>query len=190
MFELQRPKGPIPPARAAYPDGYRFRPARPEEAAACSRVTGIPVAENERRFAAGDACYVVERDGLVVLVQWVHDGPCYVRGLGYVHDGAPDERYVYGVVTDPAHRGRGLFRNALEHLDATLFSEGASRLVQIVMAGNTPVLKTFSRLGYRATHDLRSVLVLGVRWTVVTPVGRESGRRSWRIAAPPGRFVI
>jgi GNAT superfamily N-acetyltransferase len=190
LFELDRPAGSVPPSRASYPAGYAFRRAGLDEAAACSRVTNVPVAEILRRHEAGDACYVVARGSRVATVLWVHEGPCYVRGLGYVHDGTRDEKYVYGVVTDPTERGKGLYRNAVEDLAARLFSEGATRLVRIVEAGNTPVLVTIARLGFRRSRTIACLLVLGVKRTVVTDAGRGGGERAWRILPPRDRFVI
>lgn len=190
LFELERPPGPVPPSRAAYPDGHVFREADRREAGACSRVMKLPEAESLRRFDAGDLCYVVADGARVATVIWVHDGPCYVRGLGYLHDRPTGEKYVYGIVTDPAERGKGLYKNALEDLAARLFSAGASRLVQIVEAGNAPVLATVPRLGYRRTRRIESILVLGVRRTVVTLAEPAPPEKSWRIAPPRGRFVI
>jgi len=190
VFELDRPAGVVPPSRAAYPAGYVFREAERGEAAACSRVMKLPEAESRRRFEAGDECWVVAHGARVAAVIWVHDGPCYVRGLGYLHEGPSGEKYVYGIVTDPADRGKGLYKNALEDLAARLFSDGATRLVQIVEAGNAPVLATIPRLGYRRTRSIETLLVLGVRRTVVTAVERGTPEETWRVAAPRGRFAI
>lgn len=190
LFELDRPVGAVPPSQAAYPAGYAFREAGRREAAACSRVMRLPGAESLRRFEAGDACFVVADGSRPATVIWVHDGPCYVRGLGYTHEGEAGEKYVYGIVTDRAHRGKGLYKNALEDLAARLFSDGASRLVQMVEAGNTPVLSTIPRLGYRRTRMVETLLVLGVMRTVVTPVRGGPAERAWRVAPPRGRFVI
>lgn len=190
LFELDRPAGPIPPSRAAYPDGYRFRRAGRHEAAACARVAGLPEAEALRRFDGQDRCYVVAQGERLATVIWVHDGPCYVRGLGYLHAGPPGTKYVYGIATDPAERGRGLYRNALLDLAASLFASGATRLVQIVADGNAPVLRTIPGLGYRLTRRIRSVLLLGVRRTVVTRPGRRPDHPTWRLAVPTDHFVI
>lgn len=191
LFELARPAGPLPPSRAAYPAGYVLRRAGRDEAEACSRVTGVPVEETVRRLDAGDACWVVAAGASrPAMVIWVHDGPFYVRGLGYLHGGKTGEKYLYGAVTDPAERGRGLFKNALEDLTATLFANGATRLVEIVEDGNTPSLVTVTRLGRRRIARIDSLLVLGLRRTVVTPVDGGPPERTWRILPPRGRFVI
>jgi GNAT superfamily N-acetyltransferase len=190
LFELDRPAGAVPPSRAAYPPGYVFRRAGREEAAACSRVTNVPEAEILRRHDAGDACFVVAHGSRPATVFWVHDGPCYVRGLGYLHDGRKGDKYIYGVVTDPAHRGKGLYKNAVEDLAARLFEEGATRLVRIVEDGNAPALVTITRLGHRRTRRIESVLAFGVRRTVVKPLEGGPEERTWRILAPRDRFVI
>lgn len=190
VFELERPAGPVPPPRAAYPDGYVFRQAGREEAAACGRVANLPEAEVLRRHDAGDTCYVVARGSRPATVIWVHDGPCYVRGLGYLHDATAGEKYIYGVVTERAERAKGLYKNAMEELAARLFSAGATRLVRIVEAGNTPVLVTISRLGHRRTRSVETILLLGVTRTVVTTVDGAQRARTWRILTPGDRFVI
>lgn len=191
LLELDRPARGLPARRAAFPAGYALRRAGRADAAECSRVARVPVAEVLRRHDAGDACYVVARGPQIATVLWVHDGPFYVRGLGYAHAGAAGEKYVYGVVTDPAARRQGLYRSAVEELGARLFSEGAPRLVRIVEARNGPVLRTLARLGHRRARTIECVVVAGLRRTVVTPLERAGDReRSWRLRPPRELFVI
>lgn len=190
VFELARPAGPVPPSRAAYPPGYVLRRAGRDEAEACSRVTNLSIEETLRRHDAGDTCWVVARGARPAMVIWVHDGPCYVRGLGYLHDGTAGEKYLYGAVTDPSERGKGLFKNGLEELTARLFADGARRLVEIVEAGNTPSLVTVRKLGRRPIRRIESILLLGLRRTIITPIDGGRAERTWRLLPPPDLFVI
>ena len=190
LFELARPDEGTVRSRSEMPKGYVCRPAARDEMPACSRITGIDVSEYYRRFDAGDICYGVFAGDKAVNINWVHTGACYVRGVGYRHNGKLSDRYVYGIMTDPAERGKGLYKNCLVNLAGYLFETGAQRIIQMVEEGNTPVLTTLPQLGYRRTQEVRHMAILGVKRTEVIDSTSENSTVRWFVSAPDDRFVI
>ncbi len=190
VFTLSRSEWATKRVPISLPTGYRCRLATRDEMPACSRVTGFELSEYYRRYDAGDLCYGVFTDDRPVNINWVHSGICYIRGMGYDLDGASAEKYIYGIMTDPAERGKGLYKNCLTSLAEYLFLAGAERLIQMVEDGNTPVLNTLPQLGYTRIQEIRHSTVFGINRTraIDFRTGRDSTR--WYMRIPNDRFVI
>ncbi len=71
-----------------------------------------------------------------------------------------------------------------------LFGKNAGRLIQMVEDGNTAVLHTLPKLGYKKTVRIRHLAVLGIRLTTVT--GLLSGQTVRKLFMFPPRdlFII
>ncbi|PWB76157.1 hypothetical protein C3F09_00995 [candidate division GN15 bacterium] len=189
IYVLNRPTSPdasTPPL----PAPYHCRAATREEMPACSRITGLDVTEYHRRFEAGDVCYGVFANNRPVNINWVHSGSCYIRGMGYSLVSAAVDKYIYGIMTDPAERGKGLYKRCLVNLAHHFFAAGAERLIQMVEDGNTPVLNTLPQLGYVKTQEIRHVTVLGIKRTRATDLTTHVDSVRWFIKLPKDRFVI
>jgi len=190
LYELRRSDQITAKSGSVLPQGYVYRHAAREDMPACSRITGIDVSEYYRRLVAGDICYGVFAEDKPVNINWVHSGACYVRGMGYAHDGAAGDKYVYGIMTDPAERGKGLYKSCLVNLAGYLFETGAERIFQMVEEGNTPVLVTLPQLGYKKTHGIRHTTFCGVKRTVVVDLKADHTAARWFTSEPNDRFVI
>ena len=190
LYELRRADQMTTKPGSVLPQGYVCRIAAREEMPACSRIAGIDVREYYRRFDAGDICYGVFVEDKPVNMNWVHSGACYVRGMGYGHDGVAVDKYVYGIMTDPAERGKGLYKSCLVNLAKYLFETGAERIIQMVEEGNTPVLITLPQLGYKKTHEIRHMTTCGVKRTVVSDLRSDRSAVRWLVSDPNNRFVI
>ena len=190
IYEVRRESRTVSVSTVALPAGYVCRPAVRDELPACSRITGLDGREYYRRFDAGDICYGVFAGSKPVNINWVHSGGYYVRGMGYLGDASPADRYIYGIMTDPAERGKGLYKSCLERLAEYLYANGAARLVQMVEEGNAPVLKTLPQLGYVKTQKISHRSIIGFKRTQVTDClsGRVEIRRF--LFSPKDRFVI
>ena len=190
MFELNSAEHAAGNMKSFLPPQCVCRVASRQELPACATITELPVNEYYRRFDAGDICYGVFVDNQPVNVNWVHSGSCFVRGMGYEHNGTPNDKYVYGIMTDPANRGKGLYKNCLVTLASELFANGADRIIQMVEDGNLPVLRALPQLGYRKIREIRHRAILGFNCTVVTDltVGKTSVRRF--MSSPSNLFVI
>lgn len=162
----------------SFPKGYIFRLATRGEMPACSAMTGSTAKEYYRRWDVGDSCYGVFIDNKPVSITWIHRGSCYIRGMGYLHNGTSSDIYIYGIMTEPAARGKGLYKNALMQLAEVLFEGGATRLIQLVEEGNVPVLKTLPDLGYVKTKMIKHLKLFGIKYTVTVDLvtGKVSRR--------------
>jgi len=190
IFELDRETFEEKRPRAVFPNSYESRLARPEEYAAVSRVADLPKEESARRTRAGDICFGVFEGDRPANVNWVHPGGCYVRGAGYIHRADKSEHYIYGIVTDPSERGKGLYKNALYDLAEYLFQDGATRLIQMAQDGNAPVLHSLPKMGYKMTKEYIHYRILGIKYTVSRNLSEGTGDRDIFITPPRDLFVI
>ena len=190
LFELIRQEADSRQADAIFPSGYTCRLIVREELPACSQLAGHDIGEFYRRYDAGEICFGVFAGSRPVNINWVHGGSCYVRGMGYLFGGTTSDRYIYGIMTDPAERGRGLYKNCLKQLARHLFAHGAERLVQMVEVQNAPVLTTLPHLNYRKTTQLSFLSVLGFKRRSERVPGARRGDARWFISEPKGQFPI
>jgi RimJ/RimL family protein N-acetyltransferase len=73
--------------------------------------------------------------------------------------GVPPGVYELGItIFDPADRGRGIGRDAVELLTAHLFAEGAERVQATTPVGNAAMRGVFRRLGFAEEGVLRAYL--------------------------------
>jgi len=187
IFELKdRPEGPLPDL----PDGYIYRKASRNDVPALSRASGVPADEYYRRLGSGDVCYgVFTADGAASLY-WVHQGPCYVRGMGFTLRSESFDNYLYGIVTNPTERGKGLYQKGLVHLAAHLYDNGSTKLIQMTEEGNAPVLHILPKLGYCITMVVKHCRLLGFKYTTVIDLVDNRTRRSLFIRRRTGYCVI
>lgn len=190
IFELSRADYVRAALRAEFPNGYQCRLTMLDEIPACTSLFDFSEEKYRRRFNAGDDCYGVFKDGRLVNFNWIHRGRCYVRGMGYLHEGGEKEYYIYGIMTIPSERGKGLYKNCLIEIADYLFRHGAERLIQMVEDGNASVFQTLPKLGYKKTMTIRNLTIMGIRRTVaVDSMGQEKTRKLF-IAIPEDIYII
>lgn len=182
-----RPPGDTP---AKFPAGYDCRLAKSNELGGCAQVAGLSDAEFTRRFEAGDLCLAVFSPNGASSVAWSHEGPFYVRGMGYLGLAGAGDRYVYGVVTAGCERRKGLSRNGLKWLTEHLFSTGATRLIGMVLRDNIASLSLLSTLGYRRTKVISHVKFLCLKRLATVDLAHGTVETRWFLREPPGVFVI
>lgn len=159
------------------PEEYSFRLAEGEDLAVCAAMAGTPLEQYQRRRDRGDRCYAVFLGHRAVNLSWLHFGPCYVRGLGWLVEATPSECYLYNVVTAPSHRGKGLYKRTQRRLVDILGAQGVTRIRQVVMVGNTIPLASLPKLGYTLTEEVRHLFLGGLH---VTTAYDATGKRLWR----------
>jgi GNAT superfamily N-acetyltransferase len=147
-------KGPAFPGEISRLEPYAFREATEADLPQCAALADLTLDEARRRYDFGDRCFGVFAEGRLVNVLWLHFGSCYVRGLGLCLELEGNDVYLYGVFTDPAHRGRGLYRLSLEEITARMSARGMSRILQVVEEGNPAPLHTLPKLG----HELVGII--------------------------------
>lgn len=167
------------------PEGLVFRQAAHSDLPLLAGLAGVPVEECWRRLARQDECYGVFLDGKPVHLVWFHFGPCYVRGPGLLIEAAPSDCYVYGVLTDPAHRRQHLFSRVQRRLIHLLYARGVPRVVQVVYRRNTIPLNVLRSLGYEIEARARSTTIFSVKRTILHLSASRERRRFvfWRMPA-------
>lgn len=110
---------------------------------------GMPPEEAERRGRAGVAPLL--RDGEpapgTAMLGVDHDG----ERVGFVWLRTDDPAWIFNVEVDPAHRGRGHGRTTMLAAENHCREVGCAALALNVFADNTPALRLYESLGYRAT---------------------------------------
>ncbi len=180
----------IPNKQSAMLAGSVLRKATREDSQGCAALSGILTEEFQRRVAEGDQCLVSYLDDRPVNLTWLHFGRCYVRGVGLLVNAKDGDCYIYGVVTMPQYRGKGLYKHTQSELLRLLRARGISRVFQVVEEGNTIVLKTLPRFGYRPTQRVTSTTWLGVTRTVVHSDNTRTVLYRWYSSVPTGVFWI
>jgi GNAT superfamily N-acetyltransferase len=178
------------PAPERHSDSLEFREITRDELPRCAALAELPLAEVRRRHEFGDRCFGFFAAGQSVNVNWLHFGSCYVYGPGLFLNLAGKDCYLYGVFTDPAHRGQGLYTQALAEIASQLRARGIERIVQVVEEGNDVPLRTLPRLGYRKTGIIRHTTIFSVKKTAMLGLdGRKViSQLYWR--SPRGVFWI
>lgn len=97
---------------------------RETDAATMAEAQQRPLAEMERRFAAGHRAYLARLDGEVAAWGWVATREATIGELGLTVRLEPDDRYLWNFVTRPSHRGRGIYPRLLQ---AILLAEAGER---------------------------------------------------------------
>jgi len=187
IFEATLTQPSTPPE---LPAGYQCRVATAADLEALSRLIGVPLVEYRRRFDSAELCYAVFDGTRPANLNWVHFGPCYVRGAGYVVAADPADAYIYHIYTDPSERGKGLYKKCLIHLANHLMARGSNRLIQMVEDGNAPVLHTLPQLGYSRKVTLRHRRLFGFSYTREVDELTGRVRRHWFCREPKGIFRI
>ncbi|MGK5642311.1 GNAT family N-acetyltransferase [Streptomyces sp. URMC 126] len=111
---------------------------------------GVPRAEAEAKCAADHASLLPQGNATpgTALRVLAHEGV----DVGTLWLGTRDgTAYVYDVQVAPEHRGRGHGRTLMLVAEREALAMGHDRLGLNVFAGNTPALRLYESLGYRAT---------------------------------------
>ena len=181
---------PADASREELPEGCVFRKVVLDDLAACAEIAGLAAEECVRRHEAGDVCYGVFFHDEPVSVAWLHFGPCYIRGMALLLQADPSDCYVYGAVTAPSQRKRGLYKALQNRLIGVIGDAESRTATQLFRAGNAPVMATLPRLGYKCIAVLHHFTLLGVRRSVLRGPDGQVISRQWHYRAPVGVFRI
>ncbi len=187
IYELNIAGEPLDGGDPTFPEGYQCRIMEKSDIPACAALSGHSVDEVDHRIEAGDFCFGVFQDNRPANINWIHIGSAYVRGYGYIHTAGENDYYIYGIVTDPDERGKGLYKNCLKELSRYLCKKGAEKLIQLVEDFNAPVLHTLPKLGYSKTKIAKYTFLLGIKYcsTFDITTGRTYGNIFFRTPRHP-----
>jgi len=190
IFEMEKAEYKKPAANTELTTNYQIRIAFRDEMPAVSLIAGVTPEESYRRFDNSNICFGVFEGSRPANINWALRGSCYVKGTGYIHRAGIDDYYIYGIVTDPAERGKGLYQRALIDMADYLFSKGANKLIQMAQDGNSPVLHSLPKLGYKLKKEIIHYRFLGVKYTVTRDFVGNRRHRDFFITPPKELFYI
>jgi hypothetical protein len=182
IYELERL-----PDNVVFPESYEFRRTNDINAMVDF---GLDKRICEKRLTAGDVCFASYKGDKIVGVIWAHRGSYYVRGMGYWHRCSQDDSYVYGALTKPDERGKGLFK-ALKYLISKELLKGTSgKITTLVETENTVSIKTNQNMGYREVKVIDHTTLFWIKKTKVRHLDTNNVEQRMFMFPPSEVYVI
>lgn len=142
------PDDPLPPLSPL--PGFTTAPATDDRALAA--LAEIDLAEVATRRAAGNMPYLAYLAGQAVACGWSTAGIVEIGELGLTFALPPGNRYLWGFVTAPHYRGRGVYPRLLQ---AILSAEGSATRAWIGHEPhNTASARGILNAGFRCVGDV------------------------------------
>lgn len=117
----------------------------------------IPNEEIERRFRAGDLCFVAKDGDKLIGSLWGHSGDIYVRGVGKRFEIGPHGVYLYGIYTMPEERQRNVFNSLRDAFFQYYQKQGVNFFFALVHPDNSIMLRALGKLGFKVRSSLTYV---------------------------------
>lgn len=116
-----------------------------------SHLMGIPEAALREQLWLGDRAYLARLGTLPVAVGWSATGAVALFGGRVTLHIPPNNRYLYGFVTHPDWRGRGMYPHLLQ---AILRTEEQEHFWIMHLLENTPSQRGILKAGFRVAGRL------------------------------------
>lgn len=149
----------------------------------------IDESEEHRRRERGDRCFGVKLDNEVVHLIWIASGTNLIRGADLLITLNDNEWYIYGVVTKPSARGKGIYKQAQLQILHIAHDHGIKKMVAYVEKSNPIPQKLYQRLNYELLPLVASHRILSMRFgnqfdsanNIVRPlvIGTSESRQRW-----------
>ena len=128
--------------------GLELRFLRKDDQPAYANLHARGSAELRERLEQGHRCFGAWLDDRLVATRWFATGRAPIEYLGREVPLQAGELYLYELYTAPEARGQSLTRAAGAGAVAALSSEGASRLVGVVLPENRSVRRAYEKGGW------------------------------------------
>jgi len=158
-----------------------------------AQLSTIPESVLKSRLALGDECCItrdIANAGRIVNVLWIHQGPCYIKGLGLDLRLKDNSVYLYGSYTDPEARMKGIFNTAFKFVYDTLVERGISSITGVVEGWNHNAYNTHLRLNFKPIAKIVYVVVFFIRTSVITDLETQRKRTRICVTFPKDRVLI
>ncbi|MBI5563603.1 MAG: methyltransferase domain-containing protein [Chloroflexi bacterium] len=121
-------------------------------------------AEVQRRWVAGQQCFIVRHQGRLVHVCWAAFGYARIDYLSREIQLAPDDVYSYESFTVPDFRGYNAAAARGAYMQSILGRAGVRRLVAVAVPDNKPAVRAIEKAGYVRAGTLRTIWLGRWRW--------------------------
>lgn len=182
IYELERLSDGV-----VFPESYEFRRTNDINAMVDF---GLEKRICEKRLKAGDLCFAGYKGDKIISVIWGHKGPYYVRGIGYWHRCSRDDSYVFGAMTQPEERQKGLFKVLLYLISKELLKSTSGNITALIETKNTISLKTFRNMGYGEVRVVEHTTLLWIKKTIVLHHDTKNVQRRIFMFPPSDLYVI
>lgn len=182
IYELERLSDNV-----IFPDSYQFR--RTNDISAIVEF-GLKKGICEKRLRAGDLCFASYKGDKIVSVIWGHKGQYYIRGMGYLHTCNQDGSYVYGAITQPDERQKGLFKALLCLISKELLKSTSRKITALVETENAISMKAFRSIGYREVKVIEHTALLWIKKTNVLHLSTKTVEQRMFMFHPSEVYVI
>lgn len=161
LLVFSRPAG----GAADPPEGLRFRPATPADAARYAEDIGTDsVATFTARLSKDMHCFLVLQDQLIVHSSWVTTSGAWTREIrGFMRPPARSA-YVFESFTRPEVRGRGVYPFTLRAICGWAKGEGLERVWVAVEADNPASIRAVTKAGFQEAFRFSYRRSLGRLW--------------------------
>jgi ribosomal protein S18 acetylase RimI-like enzyme len=117
------------------------------------------------RLRAGHFCLLAYADGQAVHSRWIAPTRARIDYLGVDIEPAPDAVYNYEIYVSERFRGGGIANAGAVEAARFLLDQGVARACSVVMPENDAGMKLVARQRYRRIGRLRTLRLLGRRWS-------------------------
>lgn len=183
IYELER----LSENSVVFPESYEFRRTYDINAMVDF---GLEKRICEKRLKAGDFCFASYKEDKIVSVIWGHKGPYYVRGMGYWHRCNQDDSYVYGAITKPDERQKGLFKALKYLISKELLKSTSGKITTLVETENTVSIKTNRNMGYREIKVIEHTTLFWIKRTNVLHLDTDNVEQRVFMFPPSEVYVI
>ncbi len=173
--------------KVVFPESYEFRKTNDINAMVDF---GLDKGMCEKRLKAGNLCFASYKGGKIVSVIWGHKGPYYVRGMGYWHKSSQDDSYVYGAMTKPDERQKGLFRALKYLISKELLESTSGKITTLVDMGNIISVKTNRNMGYREVKVIDHTTLFWIKKTNIRHLDTNNVEQRMFMFPPSEVYVI
>jgi hypothetical protein len=147
---------------------FTFRKADTDDFEEIARFSEVPQSALHERVKNGDWGYITrdtENEDVIVSVQWIHVGPCFIRGYGLRLDMGDKAAYIYGALSAREVRLLGVFNSAFKRVCEILESEGVSEIVGLVEFFNSTAYNYHLRSNFADIATVTYVSIFGIKFS-------------------------
>nr|MBN2276791.1 hypothetical protein [candidate division Zixibacteria bacterium] len=145
---------------------YEYQLAAPEDFKEIEKFSGISVKVQEQRIKNGDMAFITkekEDNHRIVTIQWIHCGPCFIRGYGLMLPIEKESAYFYGALSAEDIRYKGVFNSAFQNVIGILRARNIRKYYALVEFWNTISRNYHIRSNFEPVMAVDFIKIFGMK---------------------------
>ncbi|MEW6411016.1 MAG: hypothetical protein AB1483_00925 [Candidatus Zixiibacteriota bacterium] len=167
---------------------YTVEAADADDIDSIARLEGFRREKIVSRLEAGDTCYMVKKNGLVVATSWGRVGKLFSVDSGARIDTGDDAYFLYGLFTAPDERGKGLHVSCLKANYEHYVKAGRKRAIGIIHFGNVASIKTHQSMNFVVSGETCYLRLLGISVCYYKKWPHKRNKLEIMLKVPPAGF--